>query len=399
MNILQLSNRLGYPPKDGGAIGIYNYTKAYHDLGHDVTVLAMNTKKHFHPVSQLPDSYKNLAKINSIQVDSSVSVLGAMMNLFSNESYHISRFISKEYNKELEVMLQKKEYDIVHLDGLHLSPYVETIRQHSKAKVVMRAHNVEYMIWERVAMNGSIWPKSAYLKLLAKRLKKYEAQRLNVYDMLVAITPEDSKIFKEDGCNIPVTVCPAGLDLDQYKVDKTKIESMSLFHLGALDWVPNQQGIKWFLSEVWPKVNSKFPELKFYIAGRNMPKNLLNMNLQNVEVVGEVESAIDFMNSKSIMVVPLLSGSGMRIKIVEGLALEKAIVTTSIGAEGINYEDGKNLLIANNPDEFVTQIERLIADREMVNDLGANARKLIENEYSNFKLVESLVEEYKKMIV
>ncbi|MBL4715011.1 MAG: glycosyltransferase [Bacteroidia bacterium] len=121
------------------------------------------------------------------------------------------------------------------------------------------------------------------------------------------------------------------------------------------------------------------------------------MNLPNVGMIGEVENAIDFMNSKSIMVVPLLSGSGMRIKIIEGLALEKAIVTTSIGAEGINYEDGKNLLIANNPNEFVTQIERLITDKELVNNLGANARKLIEIEYSNIKLVENLVEEYKKM--
>lgn len=397
MKILQLSNRLGYPLKDGGAIGIHNFTSAYHQLGHEVTVLAMNTKKHFVLPENLPAFYKNLAYIHTVYVDNSVKIMDAFLNLFSSQSYHVKRFVSKNYSDYLKKLLIQNKYDIVHLDGLFLSPYIDIIRKHSKAKIIMRAHNVEFRIWERMAYNGSTFYKKYYLKLLSKRLKRYELEQLNKYDLLVPISSEDAAVFINAGCKIPVKICAAGLNLDFYTIDKTFIEFPTVFYIGALDWMPNLEGLDWFLKNVWQDLSLKFPKLKMCIAGRNMPESIKKISLKNIVIIGEVEDAVSFINSKSIMLVPLLSGSGMRIKILEGMALAKPVVSTSIGAEGINYIDGNNILIANEPVEFVTQIEKLVNNFPYCEEIGKNARNLIADQYSNKKIVAELIKEYEKL--
>ena len=164
-----------------------------------------------------------------------------------------------------------------------------------------------------------------------------------------------------------------------------------------MNWIPNEEGIDWFLNKVWDLINMKMPDLKFYLAGREMPDWLINNKKTNVEVVGEVESAQDFINSKVIMIVPLFSGSGIRIKIIEGMALGKAIISTKLGAEGIHYEDNKNILIANTPEEFVDQIEKCIKSKKLCETIGFNARKLIEKKYDNKKIIQNLVDFYKEI--
>ncbi len=162
--------------------------------------------------------------------------------------------------------------------------------------------------------------------------------------------------------------------------------------------MPNVQGIEWFLKEIWPGIHTQFPELKFYIAGRNMPEWLKKLGKVGIIAIGEVSNAIDFINSKSIMVVPLLSGSGMRIKIIEGMALGKTIVSTSIGAEGIEYEDNVNILIADQPDEFVKAIIKCVKNPEFASRIGNYAQKFAHKEYSNTSLVNNLVGYYHQKI-
>jgi glycosyltransferase involved in cell wall biosynthesis len=235
------------------------------------------------------------------------------------------------------------------------------------------------------------------VKLLAERLKKYELKTLQELDAIVPITNHDAGILKQLGIQVPMFVSPTGIDLEQYPMDRSQLEWPSVFHLGALDWQPNQQAVQWFLEQVWPALHERFPNLTFYLAGRNMPDWILNLNQKGVIVAGEVDSAIDFINSKGIMAVPLLAGSGMRIKIIEGMALGKTIVATSIGAEGIHYTNGKNIMIADTPQVFADAIARCIEDRAFSEQLGQSARQLIEQEYDNQALVKKLVKFYEEL--
>ncbi len=399
MKILQLCNRVPYPPKDGGAIAMFNMTKALHQQGCEIKLLCLNTRKHFVDAGELPEKFKSLADFEAININTDVTPIDAFKNIFTRKSYHISRFFSDAFADKLKEVLQRGNFDIIQLEGLHISVYMPVIKQYTKTPIVLRAHNVEHIIWERLAKNEKIGIKKWYLKMQAGRLKKYELGVLKELDAIVAITKEDAQIFKKEGFKKPLIVSPTGMDVESYPYEPEKQAWPSLFHLGAYDWMPNQQAMKWFVEEVWPKIHAEYPLVKFYIAGRNMPDWMREWKIEGVEIVGEVENAISFINSKSMMVVPLQSGSGMRIKIIEGMALGKCIISTSIGAEGIDYEDGKNILIANTPIEFLSQIARCIGDRVMSLEIGRNARKLADKKYSNQRLGKELVEFYKEELL
>jgi glycosyltransferase involved in cell wall biosynthesis len=397
MRILQLTNRIPYPPKDGGAIAMINMTKGFHALRQELHLLSLNTNKHYADVKSLPPLFSDIASFGKSDINTDVTAWGAFKNLFSSESYHITRFYSEAFDDKLIKKLKSRPFDVVQLEGLSLCLYIDTIRRYSRATMSLRAHNVEHLIWERLAAAERNPMKRAYLSLLARRLRNYELEVIRQMDALVTITEKDAEIFRKMGYKKSIHVSPAGLDLEKYNPDRTRMEWPSVFHLGSLDWMPNQQGLQWFLREVWPKVHAAFPEVIFYIAGRNMPDWIRNTSQPGVKAVGEVEDAAAFLNSKAIMVVPLHSGSGMRIKIIEGMAMAKTIISTSIGVEGIEVENGREILIADTADDFAEAIKRCLSDRSFTETLGINARKLAETRYDNIRITAQLLAFYKSL--
>jgi len=150
------------------------------------------------------------------------------------------------------------------------------------------------------------------------------------------------------------------------------------------------------LQNVWPDVHQEFPSLKYYLAGREMPAWMQNLRLEQVVVLGEVEDARKFISSKAVMIVPLFSGSGIRIKIIEGMALGTTIISTTTGAEGIDYKKNENVLIADSPCEFFEMISLVVRDRDLCLKIGKNARNRIETNYNSEILVQKLIAFYKQ---
>ncbi|CAN5271954.1 glycosyltransferase family 4 protein [soil metagenome] len=398
MHILILCKKFPYPLKDGEVIAIYNNIKAFHRLGHQVTVLAINTLKHYTDVATLPAEVLQLAEFKAVTVDTAVKPLAALKNLFTGGSYHIERFINKGFETLLVEQLASRKFDLVQCEGLYLGPYVGVIRKHYKGPVVMRSHNVESEIWERLAANEKNSFKKWYLTLQASRLKRYELAQLNRYDAIVPISPDDERKMREMGATVPMFTTPCGSDLDRYEpYQQSTPNPHSIFFIGGLDWLPNQEGVKWFVEEVWPVLRQKYPNLEFYVAGRNMPAWMKNLEGNGVHILGEIEDALGFIAESAIMIVPLFSGSGMRIKIIEGMAMKKAIVSTAIGAEGISYTDGRDILIANTKAAFIKHIDALLVHPQQVRNMGENARTLIESRYNNLTFAGQLIEFYQRI--
>ncbi len=397
MKILQVTNKVPYPIKDGGAIACMNLTRGFSLNGHKITVLAMNTRKHHIIYGELPESITDLAEFRLVEVPAPISKIAALKNfIFSRKPYNAVRFISEPFKKELKKILLNKKFDIVQLEGLYVCPYIPVIRKYSGAKIVYRAHNIEHEIWERTAAMSKGWERF-YFRNLAKRIKKFEKKWLNQYDLLVPITERDGKILDDLGNTKPKFVSQTGIDSSVLIPNSKKLKHPTLFHIGSLEWTPNQEGLLWFLEHCWPAVQQRFPELKFYIAGRNAPGWFQKkLDLPNIIFEGEVPDAYDFINSKSIMVVPLFSGSGMRIKIIEGMALGKPIVTTSVGTEGISTTDGENIVIAETAEKFVESISRLIEDRDFFEKIGRNAIEYIHEKFDNLAASAALIEFYKQ---
>lgn len=402
MRILQICNKPPFPAVDGGAIAMNNTTQGLLSAGHEVVVLAITTPKHPINKSDLPQEYIESTKFNSVFIDTSIKIKDAFFNLFSKKSYNIERFISPEFSSQLKQVLKNSNFDIVVVESLFVTPYIKTIKANSKAKVVLRAHNVEHKIWERISANTKNPIKRSYINLLAKRLKKYEQEIMSDIDGIAAMTKVDEGLFKNLGFKKGIKAIPTGYivnakgELNKI-VNTNEVEPNSIFHIASMDWLPNVEGVDWFLNEVWDKVYSSDPSAKLYLAGREMPERFFHLNHGNIKTVGEVKSAKEFYLSKQIMIVPVLSGSGMRIKIIEGMALGKVIVSTTIGAEGINCTPGKNILIADTPQAFADAILHCLQHPEFVEEIGKNAQQLIEEQYSNQNISDQMISFFKDL--
>ncbi len=399
MKILQLCKKFPYPLKDGESIAVTYLSKALNQLGNQVTLLTMNTKKHYFNITELPTEYDQYQAIHFTDVDNEVKPFDAFLNLFSEDSYHISRFISTAFEQKLIEILKAEEFDIVQIETVHLAPYIPVIQRYSEAKIAMRAHNVEFEIWQRIADNTHFFPKKWYINHLTKKLKKYEVEQLQNYDMMVAITQRDLDFFKKLGYKNKGVVTPIGLDIADYQPNyDTYNKAPSLSFIGALDWMPNYEGLMWFLENVWDRLIERFPSLKFHIAGRHTPPSLMNLKMKNVKVYGEIPDAAKFINEHSIMVVPLLSGGGMRAKILEGMALGKVVLSTQLGLEGIDAKHQQDVLIADTPEAIIDNIAFALDDKNRLQSIGRNAREFVAENFDNLNIARRLEGEYAKML-
>lgn len=397
MKILQLCKKFPYPLKDGESIAVTYLSNALHNLGCEISLLSMNTSKHYVDIAHLPVDFNHYKEIHVTSLDNSIKAFDAFKNLFSNESYHVSRFVSSDFKEKLISLLKENEYDVVQLETLYLAPYIDVIKQNSNALITMRAHNVEFEIWERITSNTKFLPKKWYLRYLTSKLKRYELAHLNKYDYLVAVSDRDLRKFKALGYKNGAISSPIGLDLKNYKNNITIKSQDDLCFIGALDWIPNMEGLMWFLDNVWPSLHKKFPDLKFHIAGRNTPDSLKNISLPNIVVHGEVADAVEFVDRYSMMIVPLFSGSGMRVKILEGMALGKVVITTLLGKEGIHAENDVHLLEADTPDAFISQIKGVLSGQKDKKILGDAAKRFVEDFYDHGINAKKLLEKYRSL--
>lgn len=395
MKVLQICLKPPFPEVDGGCKAMHAFSQGLLNNGVDLKVLTISTAKHPFQKDHMSSEYLNKTKIEHVFVDTSVNALGALKNLASKESYNIERFYDEVFEELVVKTLKQTNYDVVLLESLYVSKYVDVIRKYSDAKIILRAHNVESALWKRNAEDQK-GVKKAYLNTLVKKLDRYEKQVLNSFDGIAAITKEDKFLLEKMGCQIPIEIFPFGVNMDDYPIGDM-IVGKNVFHIGSMDWMPNQNGVKWFLDKIWNKVLKEVPEARLNLAGREMPNSIKTDSAQNIYVLGEVNSANGFINENNIMVVPLLTGGGMRVKIIEGMALGKTVVSTTIGAEGISITNNKNILIADSPNEMAQVIIECLTNNNKQLEIGKAARELMERDYDNKIIVTNLLTFFKQI--
>ena len=399
MKILLLTKKFPYPLKDGESQAIHGLSKSLAEIGCQVFLLAMNTSKHFYGEAELPETMEHYTEVRTVGIDNGLKPVAAFGNLLRGRSYHISRFDQPNYHETLAAWLREEAFDVVQLETLYLAPYISTIRANSNAQVVMRSHNVEYEIWERCSANMSFAPKRWYVRHLTKQLKTYECTQLNQYDLLLPITKRDERQFRGLGFRGESHVLPIGLDTP---CGEPRYDSygrpLSMHFIGSLDWLPNLEGLKWFLSDIWPAIHKTYPTLEFYVAGRNMPASISELRMENVIIHGEVESSCDFVAAHSISIVPLLSGGGMRAKILEAMSLARVVISTSIGLEGIDAKHRRDLFVADTPAQFLASIDECFRRGRKLERTGRAAAIRFHKKYDRRVLAEKLVRKYEALL-
>ena len=400
MKILQLCKKFPFPPKDGEVIAINTLSKSLTALGAEVTLLTMNTSKHPVNVAELPTEFNKIFKaVHDVPVYNHITALGAFKNLFEKESYHVTRFISADFSKKLVEILRGEKFDVIQLETVFLTPYIDIIRENSNAIIALRSHNVEHEIWKRVAEVTDFLPKRWYLNFLNKKLRRFELENTQKCDILMPITERDQRIFRLLGFRGTSIVTPVGLHSRDYSPNIRSFERpVTLGFIGALDWMPNQEGLRWFLDKVWSQIsanqNPQKPNFQLHIAGRNAPQWLKTLKADNVVFHGEVPDAQQFMNQHSVAIVPLFSGSGIRVKILEAMMLGRVVLTTSMGLEGIPAQDGEEVLIANSDYDFIEKIEFCRKRPDLLRGIGEQARKFAVNHFDSLDIAARVLSAY-----
>jgi glycosyltransferase involved in cell wall biosynthesis len=393
LKVLIIGSRIPWPLHDGGAIATFNLLKGLSDLGVDICYLSLNTNKHFVDDLTLKEKFSFLYKVRTRSINTNISAYKAFLNLFRNTSYNIDRFTSQDFAQDIQDELNSDSYDLIHFEGLFVSQYINLIS--CNIPCLLRQHNIEFHIWKTLANAAKNPLKKWYLKLLANRLEKFELQTIKHFNALVGITENDKIALENFGFNGLLSSIPAGIEADV--PNETPIQFNSVYHIGSMEWLPNRDAMEWFHNSIWPLVQVS-PAPTFYMAGKHMPANYHSWNSDSFKVIGEVDKLTDFVSDKSILVVPLRSGSGIRIKTLEAMFAGKAVVTTSQGALGIDLVHKKHALIADNAEDFANAINSLLTNHEYRNEIAKTAQEFVLKNYGNSSVSKRWIDFYNLLL-
>jgi polysaccharide biosynthesis protein PslH len=379
MKILQFCNKVPYPVIDGGTAAMHQLSQLMLKGEHQVKILAVCTHKSTAPDLDNYTGYRNSFQPEYIFLDTQVHFFAAFLNLFSSKSYNIERFDAKQLHSRLTEVLANEQPDVIILESLFVAPYISTIRKHSKAKIILRAHNVEHQVWERFAENEKNPIKKRYLQLLAKRLKAFEFSILNKVDGIAAISQTDFEFFRKNS-SAPVEFIPFGVN----EITNESIEvfnSNRLYFLGAMDWRPNREAAEWLVRHVVSHLATELKGVELTLAGTQMPEQLLALKHPQVRVMGKVDAPEKFIAAFGVLIAPLFSGGGLKIKVIEAMAQGKLVITTPIGIEGIGAIPGTHYLLCTTPTEFIQAILRCKTNQKEVQHIAKAGQNFIQNEF------------------
>lgn len=386
MKVLQICHKMPYPLNDGGSFSIFSTATGLLSQDVELKILAINTPRNSVDPGSIPLAFREKTRLECSVVDTRIKPVKLLLNLFSERSYFVERFLSGNFIYDLIRVLSRETFDIIQLEHTYMCLYIKTIRGYSKAKIILRPQNAENKVWESILENRVGFFSRIYLRLQQERLLNFEKNMAGRVDGIMAISPGDEGFFKEFAPHLPVIHVPIGIDfqaLTPYDHLKQYEKFPVFYHLGSMDWSPNRQGIRWFIHDVIPFVKAICPGFVFRIAGKKMPAQFYRLQCESLIVDGEVKNSLPYHEDKSVLIVPLLSGGGIRVKIIEAMALGKTIISTTKGAAGIPYKNQVNILIADTPEEFAGQIKKCMDSPGFCRTIGENARLLAMEYYDS----------------
>lgn len=399
MKLLQLTGRLPYPPDDGGKIGIFNLTKYLSLRGHRIVLLSITSSRK-KETSRNIEGLRKWCDVRTVYKNTETNLWGLFLNLFFKIPYPISKYHTSKVKDAIRKILSNGRFDLVHIDSLHMAYYAEFIQREFKLPVVLREHNVQTTIMERYYRRQENPLIKLYAYLQWQKMHKYEAKICEIFDKCLMITEADKKRVKRMNPSVKTCIIPAGVDTSYFYPLKIKEELRSLVFVGDLSWLPNVDALLWFYARVWPRIKKAFLQVKFYVIGRRPPQKIrkLSKKDQNIMVTGFVTDVRPYVAKCSVYIVPLRIGGGMRLKILEAMAMERPVVATSVGAEGIMATDRENIMIADSEANFAERVIELLKDANVRRRLAQGGKRLVEQEYRWESIVEGLEKEYIKVL-
>lgn len=381
MNVLFLSTENPYPPDSGHLLRTYNILR-HAAREHDVYFLGFIKKKedaaHAEPIRKMCKT----ADVFVIPDDVSRARLGLslFLNLFSPLPYISSKYYRKDLNKRMMEIIRNNRIDVVHFDMLHMARYRRKIKD---LPSVLVEHNVESLRLRRLSENS----KNPILKLFLFyqyiKLYRFERREPRFFDVCTPVSRNDADKLEEMGAGGNLTVIPNGVDTEYFKPGNKKATPQSLVWVGSMSDMYNAEAVNYFCEEVFPLILREMPDIRFTAVGKSPTKKLLRLAAanSNVKAVGYVDDVRGAMERAAVYIAPIRSGGGTKLKVLNALSMARPVVTTTVGAEGIEVVDGEHLLIADDAKLFAEKTIGLLRDPARAAGLGENGRRLMLEKY------------------
>lgn len=391
MHILFLTNLPPYPIDNGGKIKSYTTLKSLAAIGHDVDLVCFNEKKEISLETEVElKKYCNRLKVIYLKLTTAENkgymMKMAIKSLFSQLSFGLYKYCCTEMSNFLRELAKTEKYDCIYYDHLQLCVYKELLDElFPESKSILDEQNCEALIMSRYAQNTRNWIKKIFLRLETYKLRKFEIQSITSANKCIVLSQEDySALNGMCGTEFSHEIIPVGVPDRGLKKNCDDVNGhLNILFIGTLTWEPNNHGMIWFLKNVVPLLEEHKLNYTLYIVGKNPSEELrkLTVSYENIVITGYVDSVDAYYDMCHCMVVPLFIGSGQRVKIIEAFSKGMPVISTSIGAEGLNYTNNVDVLIADDAETFVEKIVLLQNDKTR-QGLAYGGRTLFEERYS-----------------
>lgn len=274
--------------------------------------------------------------------------------------YAVSKFTDGKVQKLLAEWVGGGRFDVAVCDFLSSTL---NFPQDLSVPTALFQHNVESILWQRKAEFEVEWLERMVSKLEYAKMRRYEPEQVRRFHHVIAVSGADRDTMSAMVSAANISVVPTGVDLKKFQHDPAhRPEGLDVVFTGSMDWEPNIDGVEFFCKEIWPEVLAQVPKARFLIVGRSPNQRVKNLASDSVEVTGTVPSVVQYLRRASVFVIPLRIGGGTRIKIYEGMAVGKATVSTTIGAEGLDVTHGQDIILADDPSSFANAINLFLQD-------------------------------------
>jgi polysaccharide biosynthesis protein PslH len=398
LRVLVLDEEIPFPPNSGKRLRTYNLMK-HLARKHEILWVSRQLESAAYNRSGFEAlGIRTMLVGKAVRKKSGARFFFSLVgNTLSAYPYVVSSHRSKELCLAAKQTYQSQACDLIHCEW---TPYAVNMPKSLSCPTIGMAHNVESVVWRRYQQIEQNPLKKLYLGLQADKMERFERQALPQFSRIISVSDQDKRIISQWVCSDHIAVVPNGVDIDFFERESGEEIPKSIIFIGSLDWRPNVDCVIYFLDEIWPLIKNSFPEAKFAVVGRNPLPRLASRIADEPAVTlhGSVEDVRPFINSAQVCIVPLRIGSGSRLKILEALAMEKPVVSTSVGAEGLDLENGRHVLIADNPADFADAVKRLFLNPAYRHSLALEGRQLAKEKYSWRILAEKLESEWQRTI-
>lgn len=397
LRILLLTQVLPFPPDSGPKVKTF-YLLKYLARKHRVTLVSFVRSEKEVELAQELGTYCEAIHTVPMARAAWRDAWHLLRSLLTQQSFIIARDHRPAMHRLLAELCQAEQFDAVHADQLNMAQYALPLEGPAH---VLDQHNAVWTIFARLAEQLPWGPKKWLMDWEWRRLREYEGRVCRQFDAVAAVSAEDVAALGEAmGQPAHMPIIPIAIDTDTEPVVRREPGAMDIVYVGTMYWPPNVDGVLWFSREVFPLIQTQAPQARFVVVGSRPPQEVVALGEQNPNIVvtGYVPDLNDILRQSAMMVIPLRAGGGMRVKILNGLSQGLPMVSTTLGAEGIDVTPNENILLADSPADFAAAVLRLLDDRAFADQLGANARRLAEEQYDYRQACKPWDEIYRGLI-